>query len=85
MSTLTFTQVRKLLTTVSKSVPDQLNCDGCFGLIAELADAEIRGEELSEVLQAVKIHFSQCPCCAYEYATLLEALQEPDPTSNDST
>jgi hypothetical protein len=78
MTTLTFTQVQKLLTMVSMSVPDQLECDGCFDLIAEFADAEIRGAELSQSLIAVRIHFSQCPCCAYEYAALLEALKEPE-------
>ena len=84
MTTLTFAQVQKLLTTVSKSVPDQLNCDGCFELMAAFADAELCGDEPSDALKAVKIHFSQCPCCAYEYATLLEALQEPSATSNES-
>lgn len=78
MSTLSFTQVKKLLTVVSQAVPDSLNCDDCFELLAEFADAEIRGDELSEALMAVKVHFSQCPCCAYEYSTLLEVLQEPE-------
>jgi hypothetical protein len=77
MTSLTFAQVQQLLTTVSKSVPDQLNCGGCLELIAAFADAELCGDELSDALKAVKVHFSQCPCCAYEYATLLEALQEP--------
>ena len=89
MTSLTFAQVQKLLTTVSKSVPDQLNCDGCFELIGTLADAELHGDEpsdalKSDALEAVKVHLSQCPCCAYEYATLLEALQEPMATSSES-
>ena len=82
MTTLTFAQVKKLLTTVSKTVPDQLTCDGCFDLIAEFADAEIRGNELSDALKEIKIHFSQWPRCAFEYAMLLEALQEPNSASN---
>lgn len=81
MTTLTYAQVTNLLTTISKTVPDQVNCGGCFELIAEFADAEIRGDVLSEALKAAKVHFSQCPCCAYEYATLLEALQEPETAS----
>ncbi len=81
MPSLTFAQVLKLLTTVSKTVPDSMNCDGCFEVMAELADAEIRGDKLSDALEAVKTHFSQCPCCAYEYATLLEALNEPESPS----
>lgn len=81
MTSLTFAQIQKLLSTVARTVPDPMDCDGCFEVIAELADAENRGEPLTETLKAVKVHFSQCPCCAYEYATLLEALQEPDSAS----
>lgn len=82
MTILTFAQAKQLLTTVSKTVPDQLSCDDCFDLMAEFADAEIHGNELTATLKAVRIHFSQCPCCAYEYATLLEALQEPETILN---
>ena len=74
MGVLTFAQVQKLLIAISRAAPDELDCDGCFELVADLAEAERRGDELSEALKAVHIHFSQCPCCAYEYATLLEAL-----------
>ena len=84
MSVLTWAQVQKLLTAVSKAVPDQLNCDGCFALVAELADAEKQGIVVSEALKAARIHLSQCPCCAYEYATLLEAINEPGAVSPES-
>ena len=82
MSALTFEQIRKLLLMVSKTVPDQLNCDACGDLLGELAEAENRGEELSETLKAAEVHFSQCPCCAYEYATLREAIHEADAAQN---
>ncbi len=78
MSKLTYAQVKKLLATVNKTVPDKLNCDDCFELVAEMAESQIRGDELSETLKAVQIHFSQCPCCAYEYAALLEAIHAAD-------
>ena len=53
-------------------------CEGCFALVAELAEAERRGDAISEALKPVRVHFSQCPCCVYEYATLLEALSAAD-------
>ncbi|MBL8818369.1 MAG: hypothetical protein JNL58_20245 [Planctomyces sp.] len=81
MTSLTFAQIQKLLSTVSGTVPDSMDCDGCFEVIAELADAEIRGDKLSDAMKAAKVHFSQCTCCAYEYATLLEALDEPESPS----
>ena len=75
---ITYAQVRNLLRTVSTAAPDSLDCDGCFALMAEYADAERMQSDLSEVLQSVRNHLRQCPCCAYEYETLLEALQAAD-------
>lgn len=78
MSKLTYAQVKKLLATVSKTVPDKLNRDDGFEFVAEMAETQARGDELSDTLKAVQIHFSQCPCCTYEYATLLEAIHAAD-------
>jgi len=78
MAVNSYAQLQNLLASISKAVPDGLNCDGCFELVAELAEAQRRGDELSGALQAVQVHFSQCPCCAYEYETLLEALTAAD-------
>jgi hypothetical protein len=72
---MTYQQAIQLLKSVSSAVPDPLDCDGCFEMIAELADAERRGDELSSALQGVRIHLSQCPCCAYEYEAMLEAIE----------
>ena len=76
-----FSQVQKLFKSISSAVPDQLDCDGCFELSAQFADAEINGQELSDVLKAVQVHMSQCPCCAYEYQSLLEAVRAADSDS----
>ena len=75
---ITFPQVQKLYKSVLSAVPDPLDCDGCFELSAQFADAEINGTELSDLLKAVQVHLSQCPCCAYEYESLLEAVRAAD-------
>jgi len=66
--------VIRFLGTVAKAVPDLLECDGCFELIAEFAEAEKRGDELSDLLRLVQKHLDQCPCCAYEYEALIEGV-----------
>ena len=76
-----FSQVQKLFKSIASAVPDQLDCDGCFELSAQFAEAEINGQELSDVLKAVQVHMSQCPCCAYEYQSLLEAVRAADSDS----
>ena len=73
-----FSKVQKLFQSISSAIPDQMDCDGCFELSAQFAEAEMNGEQLSDVLKAVQIHMSQCPCCAYEYQSLLEAVRAAD-------
>ncbi len=75
---IAYEQVQRLFKAIATAVPDQLDCDGCFALSAELADAEIHGQSLDSVLESVRVHMSQCPCCAYEYQALLEALRAAD-------
>ncbi len=72
---ISYTQVQELLSAISLVVPDQLDCDGCFELMAEFAESERRGDQLSDALEAVVVHLKQCPCCAYEYEALLEAVR----------
>ncbi len=72
--TIAITQVKKLFNAIYSAVPDSLDCDGCFELSAQLADAEMNGEVLSALLGAVRVHLTQCACCAYEYEALLEAI-----------
>lgn len=73
-----FKLVQKLFQSISSAVPDQLDCDGCCELSAQLAEAEMNGKELDDLLAAVRVHLSQCPCCAYEYEALLEAVRAAD-------
>lgn len=75
---IAYPQIQSLFKSIVSAVPDQLDCDGCFELSAQFAEAEMRGEKLDGLLQAVQIHLSQCPCCAYEYQSLLEAIRAAD-------
>ena len=75
-----YSEVIGLLTSIATAVPDTQDCDGCFELIAEFAEAEVRGQELATSLRGVQFHLSQCQCCAYEYEALLEAIREADAT-----
>ena len=76
--TISYSQARQLLTSISNAAPDQLDCDGCFEMISEFAEAEIRGDSISSSLDIVRQHLKQCACCAYEYEALLEAIQAAD-------
>jgi hypothetical protein len=71
---VSYGQVIQLLESIAIATPDSLDCDGCFELIAEFAEAVQRGDPLSDSLKLVQNHVQQCACCAYEYEALLEAI-----------
>lgn len=71
---VSYAQAIRLLDAIAIAVPDSLECDGCFALVAEFAEAEKRGDELSDTMKLVQIHLRQCPCCAYEYEAMIEAI-----------
>jgi len=71
-------QIASLLGMVSSVTEDSLDCDGCFGHLAEFADAELAGKEIPDALQSVETHLKQCKCCHDEYETLLVGLRALD-------
>lgn len=74
-------QVVTLMKFVASVTPDQLTCDGCLEHVPELAESQLGDVPLTDVLERVQNHLDNCPCCAGEYQTFLEALQAiEDPT-----
>ncbi len=71
-------QIKSLLDMVASSQPDELDCDGCFKLIAEFAETRLADRPLSEAMQAVETHLQNCACCRDEFETLLSALRGMD-------
>jgi hypothetical protein len=74
MTQLNPEQVKELLAAVSDAVPDAMTCDQCFELISVFVDSQLQGTPPVVSLEAVATHLKQCPCCAFEYETLLTSL-----------
>lgn len=68
-------QVHTLLDMVGSVESDDLDCDGCFGRIAEFADLHLSRREIPEAMRAVETHLQQCLCCKDEFTALLKGLQ----------
>lgn len=68
-------QLASLLRQVATTGVDTLDCDGCFGLMAEFADVQLAGRDVPEALHSVKAHLQYCTCCREEYEALLEGLK----------
>ena len=67
-------QIKKLLGLVATVEPDSMDCDDCYGRVAEFAEIKLKNSEIPEALQDVETHMRQCPCCHGEYEALLEGL-----------
>ena len=67
-------QVANLIQFVASVTADGITCDGCLEHVPELAESQLGDRPLTEILERVQTHLDNCPCCAKEYETFLEAL-----------
>lgn len=67
-------QVKILLSLVAGVTDDDMDCDGCFGEVAQFAEVKLAGLSLCESMKAVQAHLDNCPCCEDEFEALLAAL-----------
>ena len=67
-------QIQTLVQLVVTTTPDSLDCDGCFGRIAEFAEIHLTNQSVSESMRCVDEHLKNCPCCKDEFEALKLAL-----------
>lgn len=73
---LTTQQINDLVAMVITVEADEVDCEECFGRVAEFAQLQLTGQSLNAGMQAIEKHLQQCPCCRDEYQALLEGLKE---------
>jgi len=71
-------QIKSLLGLVANVESDSMDCDSCFGRVAEFAEINLKGAEIPEAFRDVEAHMRQCPCCKDEYEALLAGLRGLD-------
>jgi len=62
--------VQTLLSQVSRTCDEELDCGDCLAAIAEFVELELVGAEVPEALQRIRHHLEMCPECAEEYEVL---------------
>ena len=67
-------QVERLLSSVAATLEEEIGCDDCLTGMAEFAEAQLVGQELSAALKRVEAHIAVCPECAEEYGVLVDVL-----------
>ena len=68
-------QIDNLLGMISSVESDELDCDGCFGQIAEFAEFHLSTQAIPDAMRAVETHLTQCLCCKDEFDALLKGLR----------
>ena len=51
--------------------PD-IGCQGCFDLLDEYVELELRGVDADERVPGMRVHLDGCPACLEEYEALRE-------------
>jgi predicted anti-sigma-YlaC factor YlaD len=72
---LTAPQFTSLIDMIATAEPDDMDCDECFGQVAEYAEMKLSQQGVPEGMQAIERHLQQCPCCRDEYNALLEGMR----------
>ncbi len=68
-------QIHTLLKLTAKVEDDSIDCDGCYGSVAELSEVQEEGLKVPQALQAIEVHLRQCVCCKDEYESLRDGLK----------
>jgi predicted anti-sigma-YlaC factor YlaD len=75
--------LHELVALTISAKADDLGCEGCFALVDQLAEIDLRGGDVPADLVMVRNHLAQCDCCADEYDALLTALRTLDESPYD--
>jgi len=71
-------QVQTLVQLAVTTTPDSMDCDGCYGRVAEFAELHLANRPLTESMRCVEEHLKNCPCCKDEFEALKLALGSVD-------
>ena len=71
---LTREKMRLLLTALSKTRDDEVDCDHCAEFMAEFAEVKLAGVSVSDALQAIEQHLDLCGDCSEEFELLKESI-----------
>jgi len=68
-------QIKTLLSTVSRTCEEEINCGECLAGMAEFAELHLVGAEIPQALDRIQEHLALCPECAEEYELLLDIVR----------
>jgi len=67
--------IETLLSAVSRTREDELDCGRCLAGMAEFAEHQLLGAEIPQALRLIQEHLAICPECTEEYEVLLDVVR----------
>lgn len=68
--------LKKIVTKVANTRPDEISCDECFEQLDEFAEQVLSGKPVGEAMPLVQDHLERCHDCREEFEALLDSLSQ---------
>jgi hypothetical protein len=68
-------QVKQLLTMLRQTREVELTCPECLDELDKYTQSILDGQPLEGVLERVREHLEDCPCCTGQFKLVLETLR----------
>jgi hypothetical protein len=72
---LTVEILQKMVRSVLKTKPDEIDCDECFTRVDAFVELELQGKNADEAMPLVKDHLERCQGCREEFEALLDCIR----------
>ncbi|HZD58340.1 MAG TPA: hypothetical protein VE136_16530 [Anaerolineales bacterium] len=66
--------LKKIVTRVANTRPDEISCAECFDELDEFAELVLSGKSVDEARPLVQDHLKRCKDCREEFEALLDSL-----------
>ncbi|MBU0494283.1 MAG: hypothetical protein KKA73_13310 [Chloroflexi bacterium] len=71
---LSLDTLKKVISGIMTTRPDELGCDECFEELDRFAELVLAGKNAAEAIPLVQDHLDRCQNCREEFEALLAAL-----------
>jgi hypothetical protein len=71
-------QIDRLLSMIEKTREIELTCPECLDELDRYTQSVLDGAAIEGVLEQVRQHLDDCPCCTSQYTLVLDTLKSLD-------
>lgn len=68
--------LRKVLSMVKKTLPDEIDCGQCYSRMEIFAEEKLEGRPPQEATRLVREHIDRCMDCHEEFQLLIKSIKQ---------